>query len=931
MLRVARICLLLLLLPILLHAQKEINIWYFGYNAGLNFNTNPVTVLTDGQTYTREGVATICDGATGQLLFYTEGSTVWNAQHGIMPNGTGLMGDPSSVQSGIAVPFPGHPGQYYLFTTMTGNGFRYNILDMALDNGKGDIIPSTKNTLLLSNNESTEKMAATRHCNGRDYWVITHSTNGATFHVYLLSPSGLSAPTTFTVGAAIHPGGWEETGYIKFSPDGGTIVHSLGSITQGAMSVVDLLKFDNSTGVISPPFASLDVIFPLGIEFTLSGRLLYVVSMNHQHWSKLFQYDLTAPDINASQQTIVTSTDDIQMGGLQMGPDGNIYMGFERGYNAGYRYVGMIHAPEVRGAGCNFERDAIDMDPTGVGHRTSLSFPTFVNSFLYIAADFTVSDICGGAPLFKLINETGVSSVLWDFGDGATSTDLSPRHTYATGKKYMVKVKVTGRCSTDEKTKEINVGSNIEERVTKAICSGDTYTLPDGRNVTAAGDYTSILKRLTNDCDSVIITTLKILPVYQLTEKITICSGDEYQLPDGRKVNSSGTYISSLKTYQLCDSIITTILYVPVKDYRVDAAICQGDTYKLPDGKTVTVAGIYSTVLKSSYGCDSIIATNLVVNPVYKIKEIINICEGDTYRLPDGRSVSNAGQYTSRLATYQGCDSLIVTDLQVQPHYHITKAVSICEKESYLLPDGRQVNVSGNYLSSLISHYGCDSIITTQLTVMPVYNIEKYDTICNGESYTLPDGRNVRSANRYVNALFTTGGCDSIIIVHLAVKEKPQVRLEPEVCLFSGRPVTITLPPGYDSYEWESGVEGNVYIIRYPGVYRVAVSNECGTVVHQTVAKECAVDLYVPTAFTPNGDGQNDVFRLRQPNGQVLLEFRIFDRWGGEIFATTDIMLGWDGTYKGQLQPVGAYVYFIRYKNINGIEKQLKGTVNLLR
>lgn len=168
---------------------------------------------------------------------------------------------------------------------------------------------------------------------------------------------------------------------------------------------------------------------------------------------------------------------------------------------------------------------------------------------------------------------------------------------------------------------------------------------------------------------------------------------------------------------------------------------------------------------------------------------------------------------------------------------------------------------------------------------MPVYNIEKYDTICNGENYTLPDGRSVHSADHYVNTLFTTGGCDSIITVYLAVKEKPQVRLDPEMCLFSGQPVTVTLPSGYDSYEWESGDKGNVYLIRYPGVYRVAVSNECGTVVRQTVAKECAVDLYVPTAFTPNGDGQNDVFRLRQPNGQVLLEFRIFNRWGyGDIF-----------------------------------------------
>lgn len=930
MLRVATFCLCILLLPFVVRAQKEVNIWYFGYHAGLDFNTTPATVLTDGQTYTREGVATICDGATGKLLFYTEGSTVWNAKHEVMPNGTGLMGDPSSVQSGIAVPFPGHPGQYYLFTTMTDKGFRYNVVDLALDNGKGDIVPGTKNTILLNTWESTEKMAATRHCNGRDYWVVTHSANGNTFHVYLLSPSGLSAATTYSVGAVIHPGGWEEGGYIKFSPDGSTILHSLCSMRQGAMSVVDLLKFDSRTGVISAPFASLDVIFPVGIEFTTSGRLLYVVSMNLGQWNKLYQYDMTAPDINASQQTIVTSTDDIQMGGLQMGPDGYIYMGFEKGYEQGYRYVGMIHKPDVRGIGCNFERDAVDMDPAG-NRRTSLSFPTFMSSFLNVPGDFTASEVCGGSPVFRLVSEAGVVSVLWDFGDGSTSTALSPRHTYASDKTYSVKVRVVRECSTDEKTKEITTGHDIATSVTKTICSNEPYILPDGRKVNTAGVYTSTIKRFAGPCDSIITTTLKVLPAYQLTEKIRICSGEVYQLPDGRKVNSPGNYTSSLKTYQQCDSIITTELFVPARDYPVAATICQGDSYQLPDGKTIKDAGVYRSVFTSSLGCDSVIVTTLTVNPTYRIEQVINICEGDNYRLPDGLVVNVAGQYISDLTTYLGCDSVIITDLRTNPHYHLSKDVSTCDNEPYLLPDGRKVSVAGTYLSSLTSFYGCDSVITTRLTVLPSYSLELYDTICNGNLYTLPDGRKAGRANDYTSNLFTVNGCDSIIVVHLALKEKPQVTLDPETCLFAGRPTTITLAPGYDRYEWQSGFMGNVYNIRYPGTYRVAVTNECGTTAVQTIAKTCSVDLYVPNAFTPNDDGQNDLFRLRQPHGQVLLEFRVFDRWGMEVFATTDAMQGWDGTFKGHPQPVGAYVYFIRYKNIDGVERHLRGTVSLLR
>ena len=339
-------------------AQKEVYRWYFGYNAGINFNTTPASLLTDGQTYTREGVATICDGATGDLLFYTEGSTIWNAKHQIMPNGTGLQGDPSSSQSGVVVPFPGHPGQYYLFTTMTDKGFRYNLIDMALDNGMGDIVPGTKNIALLSNNLSTEKIGATRHCNGKDFWVITHAVGSADYYVYLVTSAGVSAPTVYTTGSVIHSGGWEEAGVLKFSDDGGTLVHTLAALKQGQMSKVDLLKFNNSTGVISAPFETLDVIFPLGSDFSSDGKLLYVVSMNYLSWSRIYQYDLTAANVNASGVIVANVMAPLQIGGIQMGPDRRMYVGYDENGN-GYRYVGLIHKPEVKGSACKDRKSVV--------------------------------------------------------------------------------------------------------------------------------------------------------------------------------------------------------------------------------------------------------------------------------------------------------------------------------------------------------------------------------------------------------------------------------------------------------------------------------------------------------------------------------------------------------------------------------------------
>ena len=79
-------------------AQGEANIWYFGNNAGLNFNTNPPTPLTNGALSTSEGCASIAD-KSGALVFYTDGTTVWNTNHVPMPNGTGLYGNSSATQS----------------------------------------------------------------------------------------------------------------------------------------------------------------------------------------------------------------------------------------------------------------------------------------------------------------------------------------------------------------------------------------------------------------------------------------------------------------------------------------------------------------------------------------------------------------------------------------------------------------------------------------------------------------------------------------------------------------------------------------------------------------------------------------------------------------------------------------------------------------
>src|SRR5688572_3249894 len=169
-----------LLLSLAVFAQKEAGNWYFGWDAGLSFNSGTPVILNGGQIHTIEGVATI-SSSTGCLLFYTDGVSIWNRQHQVMPNGTGLKGFISSTQSAVIVPKIGDTNRYYVFTIddYSGqNGLHYSIVNMNLDNGLGDL--EIKNIPVISG--VSEKLTAVRHCNQRDIWIITHTTFADTYY-----------------------------------------------------------------------------------------------------------------------------------------------------------------------------------------------------------------------------------------------------------------------------------------------------------------------------------------------------------------------------------------------------------------------------------------------------------------------------------------------------------------------------------------------------------------------------------------------------------------------------------------------------------------------------------------------------------------------------------------------------------------------------
>ncbi len=209
-----------------------------------------------------------------------------------------------------------------------------------------------------------------------------------------------------------------------------------------------------------------------------------------------------------------------------------------------------------------------------------------------------------------------------------------------------------------------------------------------------------------------------------------ICEGSVYT-ENGFNVSEAGTYTQNLQTINGCDSIVTLTLTVnPVESTTLSAAICEGTTYT-ENGFNVSEAGTYTQNLQTVNGCDSIVTLTLSVNPVANTTLSVTICNGTTYT-ENGFNVSEAGTYTQNLQTVNGCDSIVTLNLTINPTYNITIDASINEGETYEA-NGFSESEAGTYVHTLQNEFGCDSVITLNLTVNSSLN----DVVANAVEVSL--------------------------------------------------------------------------------------------------------------------------------------------------------------------------------------------------
>jgi hypothetical protein len=346
---------------------KRTNHWYFGSGAGIDFSSGIAVADTSGTLHTYEGCATISD-TLGNLLFYTDGDTVWNKNHQPMPNGTGLLGCGnygSSAQAALIIPHPGNDSLFYIFTNdcwenIGAAGFRYSVVNMKLNGGFGDVI--IKNILLFA--PSVEGLAAVKHANGRDIWVMTHEFNSNNFFAYKISNTGINNEPIISAVGSIYTDFWV---YLRFSPNGKKLASAFyyGN---------ELLQFNDSTGTLYNPIPIIGYGGEYSPVFSPDNSKLYLMNDGYL----IFQYCLSNMDsvsINNSMAIVADHLDNSAYGSLSNAPDGKIYVSSIYGFNS----ISTINNPNNYGANCNFINHNFYLG----GKQSELGLPNFIESYFY--------------------------------------------------------------------------------------------------------------------------------------------------------------------------------------------------------------------------------------------------------------------------------------------------------------------------------------------------------------------------------------------------------------------------------------------------------------------------------------------------------------------------------------------------------------------
>ena len=893
-----------------LNAQQEAANWYFGAGAGLAFpgsNNDPVS-LNNGKLATLEGSTSISD-RNGNLLFYTDGTVVYDKNHNIMQNGNGLKGDISTTQSAIIVPKPANPGHYFIFTVDKPDyyltpqnsieGVNYSEVDMSLNNGNGAIINGQKNIHLITYNpanslenefKSSEKITAVIAGDCTSYWVVTQFMDK--FYSFKVSASGVDTnPVVSDISSNFPPIIDEQKinitsrGYLKVSPDGRKMAAaysqtSLGSPRTGGgknSGEVYLYDFNDITGKVSNEELLLLGTYPYGVEFSPESKKLYVTTNEYENESlkesKLYQFNLQSSNIRNSIATIDASKN--VAGALQLAINGKIYRaGYPKdGGSTSHKYLSVITSPDNDPANVNYRHNSVDISP----NDAKLGLPPFVQSLFQDS--FKVENLCSGASTsFSITGKNSYDSVLWNFGDGHTSTIENPQHTFSQPGTYTVSLtKISSGIPQDPICKEVTITSlpKIPNNFTLTQCDVGDSAPGDGitnfnlqlarEELTAANQGVQLyFYENENDAQNDTENENSLANIYRNT------SQNQEVIVKVFAFNSDCFEIGRIKL-----QTTNTVVLAP------KAAIgCE-----LPGGGAEFNLPAITQNIIGELGLSNSI--NLSFHESEKEAEVGENPLPDTY-------ISEAKTIYIRAENANICYGFGSIDLQIAafPRLDNTVQLQACTSD-FPITLGNNLNIN---------------------------NPENYD-------FSWSTGENAASIQVNEPGSYTLNITNSKLAcgqsIDFLVEEFPKPEIVALEIENHGQNNTVSLVT--------NNIEGLEFSIDDPnGPYQTApIFRNVSGGEHTFYARSnnsCELAQFselifgFPAFFTPNNDGYNDTwlpFKTNNQNFRVAY-IHIFDRYGKLLKELPRKSAGWDGTYNGR--PMPSNDYWFRGKLANGQE-----------
>lgn len=1011
----------MILFTTLAYSQQEASVWYFGQNAGLKFQTNgTVTPLSDGQLNTQEGCSSIAD-SSGNLLFYTDGRTVWDRNHVQMPNGsfdlgTELFGDASSTQSGIIIPRPGNPDQYYIFTVdephhqnaatypnaFSGtyaeldsgstpnsddginNGLNYSLVDLSLSGANGSIGNLVyRNTHLITYDPNPsgeeikykcgEKITAIKNEADGSYWVITHFINR--FFAFKVTAAGVnSVPVVSTIGSNQTLLGYRRNaiGYLKASPDGTKLasIHQQNGVVTGSALLgsgsVELFDFNASTGVVFNAITVVPNVQGYGVEFSPNSEKLYATyRVGSTSEMELAQFDLTSSNIPNSKVVIYNQY--YYMYALQLAPNNKIYCA-----TAYLESLGVINNPDLSGTACNYVHTG---QPLAPGKKVNSGLPPFITSFFN--ATFTAAGLCFGSNTqFTLSPSQNVTNVSWDFGDGSPiSNIINPVHNYAIAGNFQVTATITGTTGTITRSKTITISTTpivAAAIANQSVCGTPnlSYNLTQFNN-TVLGSQSA--------------TTFGVAYFTSLANAVnhTNILAANYAL-------QTGTQTLYAKVYSLTNTACYAVTSFTVTLFTKPMATAPQSIFICDDGSNDGIGTF-------NLGTNSTIILGTQTSGQFAVTYHLNQNDADTNSSPlplNYLSISNPQTIFARVENNLSTGCFATTSFQIGV-YRMPIIASLpsnlyaCDSGN----DNKEIFDLSQQTATILGLQSSTDFSVSYHGSLPDANSGNNDLSLNYTNTANPQMIYARIENNASPSCFTTTSFS------LQVNAEPVLLLDDTYSNCDGDTVTINAPLGFSSYNWSNGDTSSSTSIAMAGNYSLTVTKNYGTIgcsttknftvfnshkpvitnietrdwtdnqnmitintdngdyeysldginyqssnvftglnsgqytVYVNDRKECGTTteivflLMYPKFFTPNGDGINDMWRIKFSNFEPDMQLQIYDRYGKIITAFKGLDFGWDGILNGRLLFADDYWFVVKRQD----GREFRGHFSLVR